>query len=52
MFVALLAHAGTAELDCLEWQDASGTQINGIQHRICQRVGARRLSYIPCVDLV
>ena len=52
MFVALLAHAGTAELDCLEWQDASGTQINGIQHRICQRVDARKPFYIPYADLV
>jgi len=52
MFVALLAHANKAEFDWLGLQDAIGTQTNGSQHRICQRVSARRLSYIPCVDLV
>lgn len=52
MFVALLAHAGKVESDCLEWQDASGTQTNENQRHNAQRVGVRRLSYIPCADLV
>lgn len=52
MFVALLAHADTAEPDCLKLLDASGTQTNENQRHNAQRVGVRRLSYIPYADLM
>jgi len=52
MFQAWQVHAGKAGIGWLGLLDASDTQIDGSQHRICQRVGVRRLSYIPCADLV
>lgn len=52
MFQALQVHANMAGFDCLEWQDASGTQTNENQHRNAQRVNARKLFYIPYADLM
>ena len=52
MFQAWQVHAGKAGSDWLGLLDASGTQTGESQHRICQRVNARKPSYIPCADLV
>lgn len=51
MFVALLAHADTAEPDWLRLQDASGTQTNENQRHNAQRVGVRMTFCILRVGL-
>ena len=52
MFRALLVHAYMAEIDWLGWQDANDIQKGENLAHNAQRVGVRRLSYIPCADLL
>ena len=52
MFQVWQVHANRVESDWLGLLDASGTQTDESQLHNALRVGARKLFYIPCADLL